>query len=75
MKTMFQVNTRTLYAEDGTPHVTFGIDAVAEDGTVENSVPDAFDTREKAEELAKRCNDYDLAPEHLLDVIEDAMIS
>lgn len=75
MKTSFHVNARTVWDKEGKPHVMFGIDAVSEDGIVQNSVKSAFDSHEKAEELAQKCTELELAPEHLTDVIEDALMS
>ena len=74
MKTSFHVNARTIWDKDGKPHVMFGIDAVSEDGEVQNSVNGAFDNCEKAVQLAQKCTELELAPEHLKDVIEDALV-
>lgn len=74
MKSIFKTNKCTVWDEKNIPHVMYGIDAV-EDGVVQASVNGAFDSREKAEELARKCTEYDLAPEHLKDVVEDALMA
>ena len=75
MKMFFHVYARTVWDEEGKPHKMFGIDAVSEEGIVQNSVIDAFDNYEKAEEFARKCTELELAPEHLREVIEDVLIS
>ena len=75
MKTAYFVNARTVKDDKGTSYAMFGIDAVSDDGVVVNSVVDIFDSFEKAEEFAAKCTVLELSPEHLQDVIEDALIS
>ena len=74
MKTFYNVNARTIRDEEGKPHAMFGIDAVSENGIVQNSIIDVFGEFEKAEKLAEKCTELELAPEHLQDVIEDALV-
>lgn len=74
MKTFYNVNARTVRDEEGKPHAMFGIDAVSEDGIVQNSVIDAFGNHEEAEALANKCTELELSPIHLQDVIEDALV-
>ena len=73
MKVFYKVNVRSLRNEKGEAVAVYGIDAVSEDGIVQNSIVDAFDSLQKAETLADECTDLELAPEHLQDVIEDAL--
>jgi len=73
MKTVYRMNVRSVKSESGEMVAVYGIDAISEDGIVRNSIIDAFDDPRKAEELARICTELELAPEHLQDVIEDAM--
>ena len=73
MKTFYKVNVRSIRNERGESHAVYGIDAVSEDNIVQASVVAAFDSCDKAAELADLCTELDLAPEHLQDVIEDSM--
>ena len=58
-----------LLDENGQEYVGFGIDYP--EGRI--SIPDIFLDRSKAENLVKTCNDLDLSPIHLHDVIEDVL--
>ena len=75
MRVSYNVNARTIRDEDGLFHTMYGVDAISEDGIVINSVIDIFENFEKAKKFATRCTELELVPEHLQDVIEDALIS
>lgn len=55
---------------EGQNYIGYGIDAEC-DGEVLKLVPDVSLNRADMEELARRCTEEELAPEHLNDVIED----
>ncbi len=74
MKIFYNVNARTVRDEEGKPHAMYGIDAVRENGIVQDSFVDVFDNYKDAEELAQKCTELELDPIHLQDVIEDAVV-
>ncbi len=74
MKIIYKVHAKTVRDEKGKSHTVFGIDAVSEDGIVQASIADAFDSYEEAEKLARKCNELELSPMHLQDIIEDALV-
>ncbi len=56
------------------PVSVYGLEALAPNGTqVLQSIPDVFFHREQAELLARLCTAGGLAPEHLKNVLEDAL--
>lgn len=58
-----------LLDENGQEYISFGIDYPEE----RISIPDIFLERAKAEIFVKTCNDLDLSPIHLQDVIQDVL--
>ena len=68
MKT-YQLRSDTILDDEGTSHIVYGIDLPSENV----SVKDVFCNRKEAEAFIKTCNDLDLSPLHLHDVIQDVL--
>lgn len=68
MKT-YQLRRDTMLDENGVSHTVYGIELPSEN----ISVSDIFCDREEAEIFVKTCNDLDLSPIHLHDVIQDVL--
>jgi len=61
----------------GRPYVGYGVEAwqVAEGGSRKllHRVPDVFPDRERAEGFVQMCNDEEVAPFHLLEIIDNVL--
>lgn len=68
MKT-YQLRSDTTIDDEGISHTVYGIDLPSEN----ISVKDVFCNRKEAEAFIKLCNDLDLSPLHLHDVIQDVL--
>lgn len=71
MKCSYEMTSGTIKGEDGESYSSYGICAVAPDGTVKRRVLDVTINGEKLALLVKQCNDGELWIGHLDDVIED----
>lgn len=58
-----------VHDENGKEHVTYGV--TNPDAKV--TYTDVFSNKNEAEELVKKCNELDLSPMHLYDVIQDKL--
>ena len=58
--------------ENGTKIEVYGIDCICS-GQIAFSVPDIFFELEKAEAFVKLCNDCDLDPAQIWDVVDDIL--
>ena len=52
---------------------SFGINAVDSSGYVITSIQDVSAERTFVESICRKCNDYQLSPVHLLDVVSDSL--
>ncbi len=59
--------------EQGNIHTVYGVRAEHESGMVEREIPDVFCDRNSAERFVEACNILSLDPDHLDDVIADAL--
>ena len=66
------VRCDSVYDEIGTKTEVYGIDCICS-GQITFSAPDIFFELEKAEAFVKLCNDCDLNPIHIFDVIDDVL--
>ena len=67
MKYFYHVAETKVMDERGVLHARYGLAATA-------SMPDMFAERERAEQLARLCNELELSIIHFPDVVEDAII-
>lgn len=59
----------TVTDENGQQHTVYGIDIPSQN----ISIPDIFCNRLRAENFVNTCNNLDLSPIHIFDVIEDTI--
>lgn len=65
----YQLRTDENVDEENITHTVYGIELPSEG----ISVKDVFCNRKEAESFIKLCNDLDLSPLHLHDVVQDAL--
>lgn len=65
----YQLRSDTILDDECVSHTVYGIDLPSEN----ISVADVFCNRKEAEAFIKLCNDLDLSPLHLHDVIQDVL--
>ena len=73
---LYQTKRENLYHSDIGNYKAFGILSLQINDTAEEIIewiPDVFLDKNEAERFVKVCNDLNLAPIHLHDVIEDAI--
>ena len=68
MKT-YQLRSDTILDDKGISHTVYGVDLPSEN----ISIKDVFCNRKEAETFIKLCNDLDLSPLHLQDVLQDIL--
>ena len=68
MKT-YQLRSDTILDDEGISRTVYGVDLPSEN----ISVKDVFCNRKEAEAFGNFCNDLDLSPLHLQDVIDDIL--
>ncbi len=59
--------------DQGVIHTVYGVKAEHESGEIEREIPDIFLDRTIAERFVEACNILSLDPDHLDDVIADAL--
>ena len=69
----YRLREDTVYDEEEKSHLVYGIELANERGEIEACFPDLFCDRQKAKEFVSLCNQNQLSPIHLLDVIEDLL--
>ena len=67
----YRVIQTTVTDEDGIPYPTYGIEAIDQNGTVLQSIPDISLDLAAVTTLAQKMNTHRLALVHFLDVVED----
>lgn len=65
---MYRLNRSVVYDENGKKHNTYGI------SYKEREVKDISTDKHKIEKLVNLCNELELSPIHLDDVIEDFLV-
>ena len=65
----YQLRCDTILDDTGKSHIGYGIGHTSGD----ISVKDIFCNKKEAEAFIKLCNDFDLSPLHLHDVIQDVL--
>ena len=66
---IYQLRSDTILDDKGISHTVYGVDLPSEN----ISVKDVFCNRKEAETFIKLCNDLDLSPLHLQDVLQDIL--
>lgn len=72
MTVRYFIREDEIFDEDGVAHTVYGID-VSIGGEVIRSIPDVFTEKNKAEKLIRLCNEGELSPIHIDDVVEAAL--
>lgn len=65
----YQLRRDTIVDDEGESHTVYGIELPSEN----IAVKDIFCKQKEAEAFIKLCNDLDLSPLHLQDVIDDTL--
>ncbi len=73
MQYTYRLRQDTLQDEIGRVQVVYGVEALDPDGKVHCAFPDIFFDREKALSFVRICNEQDVDPIHLQDLVEDAL--
>jgi hypothetical protein len=61
------------FDEENAPHTVWGIAFFDASGVEKGRIEDVFVDRKRAERLVRSCNECELSPIHLFDVVEDAL--
>lgn len=73
MKYTYRVRIGTVYNEEGSAYLSYGVEALNEKGEALDSVSDVFLNKDRAEQFVRICNRGELSLIHLKDAIEDAI--
>ncbi len=68
----YVLNSATLRLSEDTVVDTYGLDIIR-DGAKVKSYYDIFLDRKKVEELVKMCNELDVSPLHIPEILEDIL--
>ena len=70
---MYRLKEGSICDEHGIAWTVYGIEAVDEAGEIPFCFPDVFFDREKATAFVRMCNEQQVEPVHLPDVISNAL--
>ena len=73
MKQLFRMREDVIVGETGEAFTVYGVERLDEQGVVTHSFPDVFWSRDKAAAFVAWCNDNDVEPVLLPDLVEDAI--
>lgn len=65
----YKIRTETILDDCGIPHTVYGIEMISQNV----SISDVFTDESAASRFVALCNDLDLSPIHLRDVIDDLL--
>ena len=74
MRCTYRLRVDKISNGEGHFFTVYGIDAFDADRLI-MSVPDVFCDKRKTQDLIARCNEFELEPVHLMDVISDELDS
>ena len=69
MNEPYKIREDTIFDDSGTLVTVYGLD-ILDHGI---SIPDIFTSRSAAEAFIKLCNQLDISPVHIMEVIEDIL--
>ena len=72
-KQMYRMREDAIHDEAGTAYTVYGVDVLDDAGAVSAAYPDVFWNREKATAFVAWCNENQLEPVLLHDLVEDAI--
>ncbi len=73
MKYTYKMVSERKTDESGNKHTVYGVSVQTETGSFERVITDIFCDKKAAERFVEACNILSLDPEHLDDVIADAL--
>lgn len=74
MSKRYILRTDTVTDEDNQRYTVYGITAIDSRGAEQETFPDIFFDKQKAEEFVTLCNTEELELIHLADVIDDVLV-
>lgn len=74
MKYYYSIRTDTVRDEADNVWTVYGITIADENGAVIKTIPDVFLNKAQVEEFVNLCNKLQLAPVHIMDAIDNALV-